>query len=218
MIDALTPAGRQVIALDCRGHDRSGKPHDPIAYEGTRMADDAIALMDHLRIDEADLMGYSMGGFIAMSLLVRHPTRFRNVIISGVGAVGARGRRDPERAQAIAAALEVEDKATVSDAEARGFREFAEISGNDLRALAAMQRGAATRRWFDPRMLRSVSLPVMVLVGEKDALVGPPEPLAAMIPGSKLVRVPGDHLTAPLTAEFRQAILDFLAEHSPVAA
>jgi pimeloyl-ACP methyl ester carboxylesterase len=216
-IEALTGAGRRVIALDCRGHGRSGKPHDPKAYEGASMADDVIALMDHLRIDEASLMGYSMGGFIAMSLLVRHPGRLRNVIISGVGDVGARGRRDPERAQAIATALEVEDKTSVNDVEARGFREFAEISGNDLRALAAMQRGAATRRWFDPQMLREVSLPVMVLVGEKDTLVGPAEPLAAMIPGAKLVKVPGDHLTAPGTPQFRQAIIDFLAEHSPVA-
>src|SRR3990172_7413846 len=85
IIDALVGAGRRVVALDCRGHGESGKPHDPVPYDDTKMADDVIALMDHLGIGVADLMGYSMGGFLSASLLVRHPERFRSVILSGVG-------------------------------------------------------------------------------------------------------------------------------------
>ncbi len=181
------------------------------------MQDDVIALMDHLGIERADLMGYSMGGFISMALMVRKPERFRNVIISGVGARRALTKRDSARGESIAGALEADDKTSVSDAEARGFREFAEISGNDLRALAAMQRGAARREWLDPSQLEEVKLPVMVLVGESDTLVGPAEPLAAKIPGAKLVKVPGDHLTAPATPEFRAAVVEFLAEHSEVS-
>src|SRR5437773_12345851 len=85
VIGALTNAGRRVVALDCRGHGHSEKPHDPAAYEGTSMSDDVIALMDHLQIQQADLIGYSMGGFIAASLLTRQPERFHTVILSGVG-------------------------------------------------------------------------------------------------------------------------------------
>lgn len=214
VVDALVGAGRQAVALDCRGHGRSEKPHDPEAYAGTAMADDVTALMDHMGIARADLIGYSMGGFIAASLMVREPERFNSVILSGVGDARMLNQGGRERATAIAEAMEAPDKTSVKDASARAFREFAELSGNDLRALAAMQRSAG-RGWFDPGKLREVALPVMVLVGEADTLVGPADGLAAAIPGAKLVKVPGDHLTAPLQPEFRRAIVDFLAERSP---
>lgn len=208
IIDALVAAGRRVVALDCRGHGASGKPHDPEAYGGTRMADDVIAVMDREGISRADLMGYSMGGFIAASLLVRHPERFGRVILAGVGdtlATGGRGRRGSE---AIASALESETRAGINDARARAFRSFAEQQGNDMAALAAIQRST---REFDRGKLGEVRNPVMVLIGEKDALVGPADQLAAAIPGAQLVQVPGDHLTAVVKPEFKQAVVAFFA-------
>ncbi|HEX5939392.1 MAG TPA: alpha/beta hydrolase, partial [Dehalococcoidia bacterium] len=98
----------------------------------------------------------------------------------------------------------------------RQFRIFAERSGNDLDALAAMQR--AGRSGFDGSKLAEVNLPVMVLVGEGDTLIVSAEKLAAAIPGARHVRVPGDHLTAVGTKEFRTAIVDFLNSVSPVTA
>jgi pimeloyl-ACP methyl ester carboxylesterase len=121
-----------------------------------------------------------------------------------------------ERGEAIAAAMEAPDKSGVTNVSARAFREFAELGGNDLRALAAMQR-ASGRSWFDPAGFPHVTTPVMVLVGESDTLVGPPDRLAATIPGARLVRVPGDHLTAPGMAEFHRAVVEFLAEQSAVS-
>lgn len=214
ILGALTGTGRRVVALDCRGHGLSGKPYDPAAYEGTAMADDVIALMDHLGLQQADLMGYSMGGFISMSLLGRHQERFNNVILGGVGDLTAsRARRDP---RAMADGMEAPDSHSITDPTARAFRLFAEAQGADLKALAAMQRATHRRDWFNSSGLKDVTIPVMVLVGEKDDIIGPPEPLTATIPGATLVRTPGDHITALMRPEFRQAILDFLAQHSPV--
>ncbi|HEY7801925.1 MAG TPA: alpha/beta hydrolase [Dehalococcoidia bacterium] len=216
IVDALIATGRRVVALDCRGHGRSGKPHDPTAYDGTKMADDVIALMDHLHIDVADLMGYSMGGGIAASLLVRHPERFRSVILAGVGDGIVLGVRPRARSEAIANAMQAPAGTRVEDETARNFRTFAERSGNDLEALAAIQR--ARRGGNGPSRIGEVTLPVMVLIGEHDTLVGSGDKLAAAIPGAKLVKVPGDHLTAVGQPQFRQAIVDFLAHQSPVAA
>jgi pimeloyl-ACP methyl ester carboxylesterase len=56
IIDALLGAGRRVVALDCRGHGESEKPHEASAYGGTAIGDDIVALMDHLGIDVADLV------------------------------------------------------------------------------------------------------------------------------------------------------------------
>jgi pimeloyl-ACP methyl ester carboxylesterase len=216
IIEALIAAGRRVVAIDCRGHGESGKPHDPDAYGGTQMADDVIAMMDHVGIDVADLMGYSMGGFLSASLLVRQPQRFRSVILSGIGDSIVTGAFSSVRTGAMAAAMEAKDAASAPDADttARNFRLFADRTGADVGALAAMQR--STRGTFDPAKLADVTLPVMVLIGEGDTLVGSADKLAAAIPGAKLVKVPGDHLTAVGAPALKSAVLEFLAERSPV--
>jgi pimeloyl-ACP methyl ester carboxylesterase len=136
------------------------------------------------------------------------------VILGGVGDLAAsRARRNPS---AMAEAMEAPDSESVTDPAVRAFRLFAEAQRADLKALAAMQRASNRRAWFDPSMLANVTLPVMVLVGEDDNVVGPPEVLAAAIPGATLVKTPGDHISALIRPEFKQAILDFLAVHSPV--
>jgi pimeloyl-ACP methyl ester carboxylesterase len=209
VIDALVAAGRRVVALDCRGHGASGKPHDPESYSGTAMADDVIAVMDAEGIERADLMGYSMGGSIAASLVMTHPGRFDRVILAGVGDALVTGGRSRRAGEAIASALESETRNGISDARARSFRSFAEQQGNDMAALAAIQRSKPESNWGK---LAEVGNPVMVLIGEGDALAGPADQLAAAIPGAQLVKVPGDHLTAVVKPEFRAAIVAFLTE------
>lgn len=79
----LTKAGRRAIALDNRGHGASIKLYDPAAYHSEIMAEDVRALLDHLEIEQADLMGYSMGSRIAAFLSVKHPARVRSAILGG---------------------------------------------------------------------------------------------------------------------------------------
>jgi pimeloyl-ACP methyl ester carboxylesterase len=216
ILDALVKSGRRVVALDCRGHGESGKPHDPQAYADNAMANDVIALMDHLGIAKADLMGYSMGGIISATLLTTRSERFRSVILSGVGDAIALGGFPRERGESIARAMESSDGGKAENETARGFRIFAERSGNDLQALAAMQK-TPRRHSYDPSAFGRVTLPVLVLIGEGDTLAGPGDKLAAAIPGAKLVMVPGDHLTAVGPALARAAV-EFLSEASPVGA
>jgi pimeloyl-ACP methyl ester carboxylesterase len=64
----------RVIALDCRGHGQSDKPHDPT--DGPEMALDLARLLDHLSLKQAHVVGYSMGAELAAILLVRQPERF----------------------------------------------------------------------------------------------------------------------------------------------
>jgi pimeloyl-ACP methyl ester carboxylesterase len=217
IVNAILATGRRVLALDCRGHGRSGKPHDPGAYGGMAMPNDVIALMDHRSVQQADLIGYSMGGFIAASLITRHPERFRSCILSGVGeglvTLASGGMR--AWSGSIARAMRAADGGQSEDERARGFRTFAEATGNDLEALAAMQE--SPRRWIEPEALGKFDMPVMVLVGEGDTLVGSGAGLAQRIPGATHVRVPGDHLTAVGQPHLKAAIIDFLAKHTPVS-
>jgi pimeloyl-ACP methyl ester carboxylesterase len=212
----LNNAGYQVIALDCRGHGESDKPHDPNMYGHTTMATDVVAVMQDASVGRALLMGYSMGGYISMSLLIKHPELFRKVVIAGVGASyldlnAAEGAvADPQRRSAIADALLVDDVSTITNETARNFRLFADQPGKDRLALAACMRGS--RDVFTREQLRQSARPVLVVCGEKDILTGPPDPLAAAFADGRAVTVPKrDHMTAVGDKVYKQAVLDFFA-------
>src|ERR1700681_3828617 len=72
-VATLTRAGRRVIALDNRGHGQSTRLYDPADYHTDRMAEDVVALIDHLALERVDLMGYSMGSRICAFVTVRRP-------------------------------------------------------------------------------------------------------------------------------------------------
>jgi pimeloyl-ACP methyl ester carboxylesterase len=133
-VTTLTKARRRVIALDNRGHGASSKPYDPAAYHSATMAGDVRALLDHLGIARADLMGYSMGARIAAYLALAHPDRVRSLILGGLGSRLVDGAGLPT---SIADALEAPSLSAVSDAQGRVFRAFAEQTRSDLKALAA---------------------------------------------------------------------------------
>src|SRR6185436_15009720 len=126
----LTRAGRRVLAVDCRGHGESEKPHDVPAYDEGVMAADIVAVLEREGIAQADVMGYSMGGFLTIRLLHDVPQRVRRAVLAGVGATYF--NYWPQRMNVIAEALLTEDKGSIVDAEARTFRDFGERAGNDL--------------------------------------------------------------------------------------
>ncbi len=83
ILDGLLPKFR-VVALDLRGHGLSDKPHTPDAY-GLDLAEDVMRLVDHLGVDRVHLVGYSLGGFIALKLAALHPERVRSTGLIGAG-------------------------------------------------------------------------------------------------------------------------------------
>ena len=101
----LTAAGRQVMAPDNRGHGESGKPHDPAAYGTPVMAEDVRRLLDHLGIEKADVIGYSMGARIAAFLALAHPERVRRLALSGLGEGLVKGVGRPNRSSPRCARL-----------------------------------------------------------------------------------------------------------------
>ena len=211
VVDALVAAGRRVISYDARGHGASGKPHEVDAYEHNAMVRDAQAVLDHVGIAAVDVVGYSMGSIVS-SRLVPVEARARSLVLGGVGGRLARGR-SPEARARTAAALERRGGpgATARPME-RAFRRFAERSGNDLQALAAVQRAAAAGTAGD---LGAIRVPTLVIAGADDRLAGPPAELAALISGAEALVIPGNHLSA-VARPLADAIVAFLARVSPV--
>jgi pimeloyl-ACP methyl ester carboxylesterase len=206
VVDALIAAGRRVLAPDARGHGASEKPHDPERYADNAMSRDASALVDHLGLECVDVVGYSMGAIVS-SRVARKDSRTRSLVLSGVGGRLASGRA-VVNAGALADALLAEDLSGVPDVAARAFRRFADRTGADRAALAAMQ--TATRRHSIGR-LDEITVPTLVLVGRGDTLAGDPADLAARINGARSAVVGGDHLTAMYDPAFAPTIVEFLA-------
>ncbi len=206
----LTRAGRRVIALDNRGHGGSSKLYDPAAYHSAIMAEDVRALLDHLKIERADVMGYSMGARIAAFLAVNNPARARSVILGGLGIRMVEGAGLPE---SIVEALEAPSLADVRDPIGRVFRAFAELTKSDRKALAACIRGS--RQSLSRAQVAAIKAPVLVAVGTKDDIAGSAQALAALIPGARALDIPDrDHMLSVGDQVFKAGVLDFLNQRN----
>jgi pimeloyl-ACP methyl ester carboxylesterase len=207
-VTTLTRAGRRVIALDNRGHGASSKLYDPAAYHSARMADDVRALLDHLGINRADVMGYSMGARITAFFALAHPARLRRAVLGGLGMHLVEGVGLPEE---IAEALEAPSLADVHDPTGRTFRAFAEQTESDLAALAACIRGS--RQVLTRAEVAQINAPVLVAVGSKDKVAGSAPELTALLPAGRALDIPGrDHMLAVGDKVFKEGVLGFLAE------
>ncbi len=205
-IGLLAGAGFKVVAFDNRGHGESEKLYDPDAYTGPEMAEDACRLLDHLGIENAHVIGYSMGSRLAAFLGLQHPARVRSAIFGGLGANMMHGTGDPAP---IAAALLSEDPGAIADGYARAFRIFADQTKSDRRALAACIM--ASRHRIAGNRLAELCMPVLVAVGTEDTLAGPAQPLADAIPGAEALDIPGrDHMKAVGDRVFKEGALAFL--------
>ena len=94
-----------MIALDCRGHGKSGRPDNPTAY-GAEMGRDVVRLLDHLKIQRAHIVGFSMGAFIAGHLLTTDADRFLSATFVGHHAVRTWTAADEQESEASARDLE----------------------------------------------------------------------------------------------------------------
>jgi len=207
-VSTLTRAGGRVIALDNRGHGQSSKLYDTAAYGAPLMAEDVRALLDHLRIERADVMGYSMGARITAFLAVNHPERVRSAIIGGLGIKLVDGQSGAMTG-VIVAALEAPSLADVTDPTGRAFRSFAEQTKSDLKALAACM--ASPREKLSRERVAGIKAPVLVAVGTKDDVAGSAEELAALIPGAQALAIPDrDHMLAVGDRVYKAGVVDFL--------
>jgi pimeloyl-ACP methyl ester carboxylesterase len=207
-VATLTRAGRRVIAFDNRGHGASTKLYDPALYHTALMAEDIRALLDHLGLVRADVMGYSMGARNTAFMALNHGDRMRAAILGGLGIHLVEGAGLPG---SIADALEAPSIDEVTDLQGRMFRAFADQTGSDRKALAACIRGS--RQSLSRQDAARIAVPTLIAVGAKDDIAGSPHELAALIPGSRALDIPGrDHMLSVGDRVFKDGVLKFLAE------
>jgi len=194
------------VAPDMRGHGESSKPHEPAAYAREKLVGDVFALLDHLNIAKADVMGFSMGTRIAMGMALADPKRVDLLILGGIGG---KLFEPPLAGNPMAAAMEAENIDDISEPLLKSFRQFADEQGEDRLALAALTRAHYSP--FTREMVSQIGNETLVVAGSRDVLAGDPGELARTMPNAKAVTLPGcDHFSAIAHALFKASVFDFL--------
>jgi pimeloyl-ACP methyl ester carboxylesterase len=187
---SLLAKDHQVITMDVRGHGKSDKPKKEDAY-GPELVEDVVRLLDHLKIEKAHIVGYSMGGIIAGNFIVKHPDRVLSGTLGGMGWVkkGALGEWG-----------------------------FAQIGKNDPNADALAICGRSLGKLaLTEDEIKSIKLPVMVLVGDKDDLIKRLylEPLKSVRKDWPVTEIKdANHISCVMKKQFKEEIADWLKKNS----
>jgi len=220
----------RVIAFDNRGAGRTDAPDEPYSFR--MMADDAVGLLDALRIDKAHVLGMSMGGCIAQEIAIEHPERTRSLILAATTAAPGECLLLMHTLAAWTAAMkEGVDPKTMARIQlpyvvtGRFFEQpemvalFVDtMAANPCQPKAyACQRQTEASAGQDTRArLKQITAPTLVLVGREDILlpVRQSEELAALIPGAKLIVLEeGAHgFSIEIADKFNRGVLDFLGQ------
>ena len=213
----------RAVALDLRGHGKSGKPHERRQY-GREMALYVARLLDHLELPRAHIVGSSLGGHIVAQFLSLHPERIITATLGG--SPGRRRWTDDEERRAADEAREMargELRSQLLRLQPPSAPPLCEdeirertariLNGNDPKALAAVRLANGDQRVSDAELC-SAGVPTLGLVGTRDPYVDDFRELAQCMPKLRLVEIEGaTHEDAPARREFRDALLAFLRSH-----
>ncbi len=206
-VQLLVDSGFRVIALDNRGHGKSQKFYEKSSYLLENMADDAAALLRHLKLQKAHVMGYSLGARISSTLAARFPDLVDKLILAGNGYNMIEGAFDSSEIHDGLAADSLDDVKTKIGLE---FRTFAEATGSDLKALAACIMGG--RSYIPKELFEALKPETMVIVGTEDTVAVDGEKLASIIPNGHFEPIPKrNHMNAVGDKVYKQAVLDFIS-------
>ncbi|MCA9862348.1 MAG: alpha/beta fold hydrolase [Thermomicrobiales bacterium] len=202
-VPALVEAGYRVVAMDCRARGRSTWGEAPLTFAG--MTADVLAVLDALGIAQADLIGWSDGAIIGLHLAINHRERLRKLVLYGGLARCDRAVADPVMTPGFEAAI------------ARLSSDYLRLSPQPERfseVEAALFALYAVAPDFPDDDLRGIATPTLVLDGAEEELIlpGEPERMAALIPGARLVIMPGTGHFAPFEQPeaFNRVVLEFL--------
>ena len=220
------------IAFNARGYPPSDVPTEPAKYSQERARDDIVAVLDHLKIDKAHVVGLSMGGFATLHVGLARPERARSLVIAGCGYGGQPGEEAKFRAEveAAARAFDVEGAKTAvkyahgptrvqfQNKDPRGWQEFADrLAHHSAEGAALTLRGVQMKRPLLHQLvegMKKIDVPTLVMTGdEDDPCIEASVIMKRAIPTAGLVVLPqsGHTINIEEPDAFNRAVADFLA-------
>lgn len=201
---AVAREGFRVIMPDLRGHGSSDKPHDPALYGPDVLTDDGFALIEHLKLTDYDLGGYSLGARTVSRMLARGATP-RRVVLSGMGLEGlTHTSRRVEHFRHVLTNL----GSFAPGSAGYNIQAFLKSTKGDPVALLNILNSFTDT---DESVIRAVEQPTLVLCGMEDRDNGSAPELAAALPRGELIEVPGGHMSAVTKPELGRALAEWLA-------
>lgn len=211
-IERLNARGLQVIGTDARGHGNSDKPLDPAMYGTEALSGDVLALMDHLEIERAALVGYSIGTTIALHLLHTHPGRFiaGALVATGDGIIGLSPLNFPAILPILAETLARNEYPEDLPPHAAAYWTMATQIAGGREAVAAGAK--ADYPPCTPEEAGTVEIPVLVVSADNDLVLGTGARLAEALPKGTYLEIAGaDHFMLALDEAVQTAVADFLS-------
>jgi pimeloyl-ACP methyl ester carboxylesterase len=223
-LDAKMGKEFKIIAIDCRGHGKSDKPHDQAKY-GPDMAADVVRLLDHLKIQKVHLVGYSMGSFVAGKVAATHPDRVLSIVYGGQAPIveGLKVKADAVDVTEVFAktveegrdlgeyilAVMPSDKKKPTPEQAKALAAFL-YGGKDVKAFAAAGRSLGKLKVTEAE-LKKCQAPILFVHGSEDPVKEKVAAVRKLLDRGEVTVVKGaDHMTTLTKPEFRNAIVDFL--------
>lgn len=211
----------RVIAIDVRGHGRSQRSTDPDDH-GDAAVEDVARLLDHLHVERADIVGYSMGGLIALRLAVLHPDRVDEVVVGGAGFDAEFDKAFDEQIRTLAGDMRA------GRGLARLFT-FIEPEGTpplppevierinaEVFAVATPEQWAASLEGFldwqyTPGQLSACAVPIAFVCSDRDPFIAAARGSAKAMPRATLIELKGfTHGEAMGTPAFTNAVTGFI--------
>ena len=210
-IKALNEAGFQVIGLDFRGHGASDKPHESSAYGSAALASDVLAVLDHLGVTQTAVVGYSIGTVVALHLLQTAPARFTKAVLlaTGDGLIGLGPHTFARTMPALAPVLERNEYPKDLPKHLAAYWNFINATGGDRAALRALS--LADYPALTAAEAADITLPTLVISGEKDLVLGQGPQLAAALGSGQYVQMAGaDHFSLATDPAVKAEVARFL--------
>ena len=199
----LSDVGRTVVGVDLLGHGTAPKPHDPAAY-----SDLSGRIREAMPTGQVDAVGFSLGAITLLKMAAAEPSRFRRLVLMGVGENIFRS--DKDGTTRIVAAIE--GTGPTDDVHGQVFAHYAHRAGNDPVALAALLKRPQPAPLL-AGVFSVVTCPVLLILGDND-FAGPAAPLVDALPNCQLVTLRNtDHFATTENFNAIDAVLGFLTEH-----
>jgi pimeloyl-ACP methyl ester carboxylesterase len=218
------------VAFNARGFPPSDVPEDGASYSQAHARDDIVAVLDHLKLERAHIVGLSMGGFATLHVGIAYPQRARSLVVAGCGYGAEPDKKAKFQAECETAAASFEadwagaakkyalgpTRVQLQNKDRRGWEEFErQLGEHSARGQALTMRGVQMKR---PSLyelvdgMRRIEVPTLIVTGdEDDPCLEPGLLMKRSIPSAGLVVIPwsGHTINLEEPEAFNRAVLEF---------